>query len=395
MKSRMCAQISFVALLVSIVLLCAIVGAQAFSSPSSSLNPGRPTSQSGKSLQFRSDGTFKIVQFTDLHYGETELNDVRSVLVQEEVLKREEPDLTVMTGDSVSGYAWKGQTGWFAEKWEHLSSPMAKYNATWAFAIGNHDDEADLNRTMIMNLLQTYNLSLTQEGPSDIHGVTNYYLFVYSSDPNNDVPVAVLYFFDSSDTNCENVQGWGCVYPDQIQWYANTSSSITKQFGKIIPALAFFHIPPPEFMYMWNNLTTYGRLQDTGVCCFSVNTGLFAAFKQMGDVISVHCGHDHDNDFYGEFDGILLAYGRKTGYGGYGPPLGWKRGARVLQLTENPFSLTHWIREQDGNVVPSTSQPTHPPVPSKWTHCCGTVSSPRSNCMEYAHSFEENLGRLH
>lgn len=81
-------------------------------------------------------------------------------------------------------------------------------------------------------------------------------------------------------------------------------------FGKVIPGLAFFHIPVPEFMLMWNGNTTYGRLdgtkekggffyreklilffcEDTGVCCFSVNTGLFAAFKEMGNIISVHCG---------------------------------------------------------------------------------------------------------
>jgi pre-mRNA-splicing factor SYF1 len=47
--------------------------------------------------------------------------------------------------------------------------------------------------------------------------------------------------------------------------------------------------------------------------------------------------HDHNNDFYGDYYNVTLAYGRKTGYGGYGPPPGWLRGARVLELTENPF----------------------------------------------------------
>lgn len=344
----------------------------------------------GKVLRFRPDGTFKITQFTDLHYGETPENDVNSVKVQDKILSIEDPDIVVMTGDSVSGYAWNSSigSGWFAKRWAQLTSPMVQYNITWAFALGNHDDEADLSRTEIVALDQTYPLSLTQQGPSNIHGATNYYLFVYSSDETNEVPVAILYIFDSSDNNCENVTGWGCVYPDQIQWYLKTAADIQTKYGRIIPALAFFHIPVPEFMYMWNNLTTFGRLQDTGVCCFSVNTGLIDAFKQMGDVISVHCGHDHDNDFYGLWDGIMLAYGRKTGYGGYGPPPGWLRGARILQLTENPFSLTHWIREEDGETVPSTTQPIHPPVVSNWTYCCGTVHSPYSNCEAFSHGFD-------
>jgi len=346
----------------------------------------------GKVLRFRPDGTFKITQFTDLHYGEAELKDYSSGLVQDAVLDMEKPDLVVMTGDSVSGYAWNGTSGWFAERWAQLTASMISHNTTWAFAFGNHDDEADLNRTEIIRLDQTHPLSLTQQGPADIHGATNYYLFIYSSNETNEVPVAVLYILDSSDNNCENVTGWGCVYPDQIKWYMELSASITQKYGRIIPAIAFFHIPVPEFMYMWNDNTTFGRLNDTGVCCFSVNTGLFAAFKQMGDVISVHCGHDHDNDFYGLYSGIMLAYGRKTGYGGYGPPPGWLHGARILQLTEDPFTLTHWIREENGAVVQSSAQPVHPPpATSPWTHCCGTVSSPESNCMAYAHAFESQM----
>ena len=35
----------------------------------------------------------------------------------------------------------------------------------------------------------------------------------------------------------------------------------------------------------------------------------------------VFCGHDHNNDFCGNHFGVSLFYGRKTGYGGYGPPL--------------------------------------------------------------------------
>lgn len=347
-----------------------------------------------KVLRFREDGTFKITQFTDLHYGEYTSCDDNSVKVQETVLESEKPDLVVMTGDSVSGYAWSktNGSGWFSPLWAKLTSPMVKYNVSWAFACGNHDDEAELSRDEIITLDQTYPLSLTQQGPPTIHGATNYYLPVFSSNETDPVPVAILYIFDSSDNNCENVTGWGCVYPDQIAWYIQTSQSIRERYGRVIPAMAFFHIPVPEFMYMWNDQATYGRLQDTGVCCFSVNTGLFAAFKKMGDVISIHCGHDHDNDFYGVYDGILLAYGRKTGYGGYGPPEGWLRGSRILQLSESPFSLTHWIREENGDMVPSTSQPiSPPPTASNWTTCCGTVSSPYSNCMTYSSNFANHV----
>lgn len=67
--------------------------------------------------------------------------------------------------------------------------------------------------------------------------------------------------FDSSDVNCQGVTGWGCVYPSQIQWYINTTTALRQKYGKIIPGMAFFHIPVPEFMAMWNNYTCQGQLE--------------------------------------------------------------------------------------------------------------------------------------
>ena len=34
-------------------------------------------------------------------------------------------------------------------------------------------------------------------------------------------------------------------------------------------------------------------------------------------------GHDHINDFVVDFEGLQLGYGRKTGYGCYGPAPGY------------------------------------------------------------------------
>jgi hypothetical protein len=51
-----------------------------------------------KKLRFREDGTFRIVQFTDLHYGEQPPEkDVNSSRIQTVILEAEDPDLVVMT----------------------------------------------------------------------------------------------------------------------------------------------------------------------------------------------------------------------------------------------------------------------------------------------------------
>ena len=63
-----------------------------------------------------------------------------------------------------------------------------------------------------------------------------------------------------------------------------------------------------------------------------MNTGLFAALKEQPSVEWVTCGHDHDNDYWGRYQGVNLAFGRKTGFGSYGPD-GFKRGARIFEFT--------------------------------------------------------------
>ena len=55
-------------------------------------------------------------------------------------------------------------------------------------------------------------------------------------------------------------------------------------------------------------------------------------------------GHDHNNDFGGEFqkDGkkVGLFYGRKTGYGSYGPNVeGMRRGGNVIKVTKESYVI--------------------------------------------------------
>lgn len=40
----------------------------------------------GKVLRFREDGTFKITQFTDMHYGENDAFDIGSKIVQGNII---------------------------------------------------------------------------------------------------------------------------------------------------------------------------------------------------------------------------------------------------------------------------------------------------------------------
>jgi hypothetical protein len=95
--------------------------------------------------------------------------------------------------------------------------------------------------------------------------------------------------------------------------------------------LVFTHTPIPEYLNLFNGYQYYGDRNEP-ISCSSVNTGLFSAIKETRDVSWVFSGHDHDNDFYGNYHGVMLAYGRMTGYSGYSNS-SLLKGARVIEVS--------------------------------------------------------------
>ncbi len=80
-----------------------------------------------------------------------------------------------------------------------------------------------------------------------------------------------------------------------------------------------------------------------GICSPNLNTGLFSSFIEKKDVIGVFAGHDHNNDYLADANGLIsLSYGRKTGYNSaYNEVL--ERGARIINLYENDKSYNTYI----------------------------------------------------
>lgn len=93
------------------------------------------------------------------------------------------------------------------------------------------------------------------------------------------------------------------------------------------------------------NAPMYGIRREK-VCAPALNSGMFLAMKEQGDVLATFVGHDHDNDYAVYWHGILLAYGRFTG----GPTeyTNLPNGARVIELTENSKVFRTWIRTAKG-----------------------------------------------
>ena len=308
-------------------------------------------------LQFRSDQRFKIVQFTDIHWHNGEEPDQQSAALIARVAKTESPDLIVLTGDILAGGGCEDA----AESLRQVVQTVEACGVPWAAVFGNHDDEGTADRHELMAIMSESPLSLTQPGPAEIPGVGNYVLSIQSFKEN--VPAAVLYFIDSGSYAQTDIGGYDWIRREQIAWYLQESARITAGAGNPLPALAFFHIPIPEYDEVWDFHTCYG-VKYENVCAPQVNTGFFAAMHEAGDVMGTFVGHEHVNDFWGDLHGIRLCYGRASGYNTYGRE-GFPRGARVIALQEGERQFETWLHLDDGTVV--AEQPEHTPLQRTFT----------------------------
>lgn len=303
-------------------------------------------------LRVRADGTFTIVQFTDTHVTKTEVADEQTIALMDEVLEAEQPDLVMLTGDVIDG----GRCTDPAAAWRLAVSPIVARGLPWAATFGNHDDEGRLDRVQLLALQQTIPGCLSQRGPVHLTGISNYVLRVLEH--GADKGVATLYCLDSNSYSPTGAGVYDWIRRDQVAWYAQTARGLAEaNGGEKLPALAFFHIPLPEYHEVWDYRTCYGVKYEE-ICAPVVNSGLFAALHEAGDVMGTFVGHDHVNDFYGDLHGIRLAYGRATGYNTYGRE-GMARGARVIRLTTGVRSFQTWLRLAGGEVV--MQQPEHRP----------------------------------
>lgn len=295
-------------------------------------------------LRFNEDNRFRIVQFTDIHWNDGDEKNLQSLSLMKSVLDTEKPALVVLTGDIISGGPTKEPTTAI----QTVVSPMIERKIPWAYILGNHDGEGVYSKEQIIQLAESLPFSLTSRGPTNINGVGNYCLPVYSAASGQ--PAAVIYCLDSNSYEKGNHENYDWIYPSQIQWYREISQKLTAtNGGKPLPALAFFHIPLPEFNDVWNTGKCVGRKNET-VCCPKINSGMLAAMLEMGDVMGLYVGHDHYNDFEGNWYGIRIGYGRQTGYTKNAIE-DMPRGARVIELQENSRTYSTWIRVAGGKKI--------------------------------------------
>ncbi|QYR23601.1 metallophosphoesterase family protein [Paenibacillus sp. sptzw28] len=298
-------------------------------------------------LRYKEDGTFKIVQFTDLHWENGGKKDglTRDLMVQ--VINEEHPDLVVFTGDMIESQACIDPRRSFRQ-----AIAAAESSGTpWAAVFGNHDTEAGITREELMAVQLQCDHCITESGPENISGIGNFVVRLLGRDEITD---KALFFLDSGSYGNTCAGGYAAIARDQIEWYVRESEALASERGDIVPALAFFHIPLPEYRDVWELATCYGSKYEE-VCSPHLNSGMFAAMVETDNIIGTFVGHDHINDYIGELYGIRLCYGRQTGYNNYSRS-GFTRGARIILLEEGKRDFRTWLRLHDGEMIYEQSE---------------------------------------
>ncbi|KAJ6245761.1 hypothetical protein M0813_20181 [Anaeramoeba flamelloides] len=266
-------------------------------------------------LKFNEDGEFKIAQFTDLHFG-VDRYDVKTIGVQRILLDLEQPDFVALTGDTITGrYSDTVEKG--KKAWNKAVGEMAKRDIPWGLKQVQKGNCGNFNLEKIDLILKR----LIKENPR-LHGRF----------------------------------GYGCVQPNQIDWFNEVSSEFSREYPNHM-GIVLFHIPLPEMLEFWHTDISFGT-QEEIVCCPQNNTGLYQAMVDNGNIKLVLNGHDHINDYCtrskSRAPDLWMCYGRKTGYGYYNPVPPMYHGARIIQLFNNQTTgttFTTWIRDRQRRKI--------------------------------------------
>lgn len=317
---------------------------------------------------FTTDRDFKVVQLTDVHIGGGFMSlkkDSMALNAVAAMIKAEEPDLVIATGDV--SYPVPFQAGTF----DNLASAkvfaalMEKLGVYWTLGFGNHDTEAYSyhNRADISEFYSSeeFEYCLFSAGPEDVDGYGNQIINVKNSDG---IVTQSVFVFDSHSYIDGDVLGimwkYDNIHENQVVWYEESLNKINARNAEIakekdldipetVKSAAFFHIPLTEQKDAWYEFADNGFADTENVKLIYGTAGegkkvvypgvgedgLFEKMLELGSTQAVFCGHDHYNNFSLEYKGIRLTYGMSIDYLAY-PGIykeGSQRGCTVITFS--------------------------------------------------------------
>lgn len=324
-------------------------------------NSSASKQEQNKTLYFRKNSSFSILQIADIHLGENSWTDwgpeqdVKTFRALDRIIldhynenqeKNDAPDLIVLSGDQLTANNVNANATTY---YEQLGNHLEQYQIPWVFVFGNHDDmpfldpwknqteyPAKTSRKQLLETMQRFPHCLTYHGsPPSVFGVSNFWLPIVNEE-TADVEAFLLFLDTGGGSLPQQIDA------TQLDWIQDSSPK------ENVPIFAFQHIPTFEFQYLEDRCQ---GLHDDGVSALP-NTTIVQTLANMSTFF-LAVGHDHGSSYCCQWSNsrMHLCFGRHSGYGGYGH---WERGSRVYRIErgdDNDMTWSSWVQLESGIIV--------------------------------------------
>lgn len=300
-------------------------------------------------LRCDADGKFRVLCVSDLH-ADRDHWDARLKLSLEALIRAHRPQLVFLLGDICHNEEMRDPETLRAYLADIMELCETEHIA-WAHIPGNHDREDGIPT----EVFSAFPMNLSRRGPAELSGYGTYALPIWHHDGDHTSgPAAMLWAFDSHtgidayaarhgiDPETFAMQNfpyshdrYDSVNADQTAWYYENSAELEKIYGRKIPGVMLMHAPVAEMFLIAANPTATnmeGECRE-GIGGAVLNSGLFAAAYERGDIREMIAGHDHLNNLSGTYMGIRLTEDASIGFDVYGD--NDLRGGRLLTFSES------------------------------------------------------------
>ena len=299
-------------------------------------------------LKFNENGTFQIMQLSDLHITKKKKNNKETLEFIVNAAQNLNPDLILLSGDIINGNRLFGAPASDKSKVKkairNLMKVLDKLDIPVAICFGEKDDDNRIYKHTQAKIYHKYDCVCVGESYADCG---TYYLPVYSSD-ESEIKYC-LWIFDSQYE--DDTQKINAVTDNRLEWFRKMSEELKENNGgKEVYSLLFQHTFVPEIysnltqvpsntvgciqkndqFYIINKDNTEGFLGEAPTTC--VQTGQLSEIRNGQNVIAMVFGNNHTNCFVSEYEDIDLIATPTASAFAYGDEL---RGLRMLTIYEN------------------------------------------------------------
>ena len=199
-------------------------------------------------LRFDSDGHFRVLQLSDIQETSHVREDTMTLL--RAALDEAKPNLVVLTGDQVKGYAVEFALGENAERARtvvrKICLPMVERNIPFVVTYGNHDRQCgignDEQESWYKAIPGCLNGIVAAREPKLYHGAGTLAVPVLSHE-GEDVRLAVMVADSGAGSGSSGYEPFD---PALTNWITGCAQQLAERVGHKVPCILYQHIPPVQ-----------------------------------------------------------------------------------------------------------------------------------------------------